>query len=541
LATGGEDRAVILWDSDEARIERRLEAHADWVNAVAFAQDGATLLSAGGRTEGRSIDQRVLAWDVATGTLKNELAGHSDAVRALAVSPDGSRFASAGADGLVLQWNLATSRLDGTLTGNTERVFDVAFSPDGGLVASAGRDHTVRLWEASSGIPLHPSLLGHGVAVRGIAFAGSTLVSGGNDGRIFVWDDDAGRSRLATRLPDQSEPVRAVAVSPNGDVIATGSVDGKVVLRRSADGGRQGTPLALPGPVNGLAFSPDSKRLATITSDGSLQLWDVRTAQSVADPISTGDAAAVLAWSPRGQRLASGGNQGVVRIWDDSLQPVGAPLKNSSWVTALAFRASDGALLTTGADGVARIWLSDGSSKPQKINRPVSLMTTGTFTADGQLVATGDIEGVVVLWSSSAVSSRLPSQRTFPAGTGDVTALAANRDGKLLAVGDESGAVHLWDVSGSTVQDIGELGVGSGPVRSLAFTPDGSHLVSGDDFGSQLWDIDLSSWQRVACDVVGRNLFPSEQSDYIGEPTRTCPGLPEGVEPPLRVVGSDEE
>jgi WD40 repeat protein len=540
LATGGDDRAVLVWDADDATIRRRLEAHRDWVNTVAFGHDGVTLLSAGGRSEGRSVDQRILRWNLATGALEAEMTGHSDAVRSLAISPDGTHFASAGADGLVFDWHLAESRILATLTGNTERVFDVAFSPDGGLVASAGRDHTVRLWETSTGIPSHQPLLGHGASVRGVAFAGRTLATGGNDGRILLWDvDDVPRSRLASRLPGQAV-VRAVAISPNGEVIATGSADGKVVLRDSIDGNGDEKALVLSGPVNGLAFSPDSNRLATITINGSLQVWDVRSRVSAAGPISTGDDAAVLAWSSRGDRLATGGNQGVVRIWDESLEPVGRPLENTSWITALAFRASDDALLVTASDGVARIWRLDETPKARVINRPVSLMTAGTFLSDGQVV-TGDREGGVTLWSSSAVSDRPPSQRAFTPGRGRVTALAASRDGKFVAIGDESGSVHLWDVSAVPAQEVGELGVGTGGVHSLTFTPDGTHLVSGDDAGAYVWDIDVSSWRRIACDVVGRNLFPSEQEDYIGEPARTCPGLPEGVEPPRRVLESDEE
>jgi WD40 repeat protein len=540
LATGGDDHVVLVWDANIGRVEQRLTAHADWVNAVAFADGGATLLSAAGRSEGRSVDRRIIEWDVATGTPKAEMSGHTDAVRGLAVSPDGSHFASAGADGLVFQWNRAESRIVSTLTGNTQRVFDVAFSPDGRLVASAGRDHTVRLWEAATGIPSQP-LRGHGAAVRGIAFAGNSLVTGGNDGRIFIWDvDNVTRSRLMSRLPDQPAAVRSVAVSPNGRWIATGSVDGSVVFR-GPGGSPKGAALALSGPVNGLAFSPDSKRLATITLNGSLQVWDVGSRRPIAGPTETGDDTAVLAWSPLTKRLASGGSHRLVRIWNSSLQPVGRPLRNGDWITAVAFRASDGALLATGADGVARVWLPDEPAKPHVVNRPISLIKAGTFLADGQQVATGDIEGVVTFWPSPAVSSSAPRQRTFTAGKGGVTALAASDDGKLLAVGHQSGSVYLLDVSGSTAQEIGELGIGSGPVYSLAFSPDGSRLVSGDDAGSVLWDIDLSSWKRVACDVVGRNLYPSEQKEKLGAMSRTCPGLPAGVEPPSRVLKSDEE
>jgi WD40 repeat protein len=543
LATAGQDSVVILWDAASgADTGRHLDGHTDWVNALAFTPDGTTLLSGGGRTENKSTDQRILAWDVATGALKAVLDGHTDAVRALAVKGDGSQVVSAGADRAVVQWDLAAFTPIRALTGNTERLFDVAYSTDGQVIASAGRDHTIHLWDSSSGEPLGEPLRAHGAAVRGIAIVGGTLVSGGNDGRIFVWDlDDPDRSRLGSRLPDQFGPVGAVATAPQGLVIATGSNDGRVVLR-GADGRPQGSYLQVPGRVNALVFSPDGDRLATLTFDGNLQVWDSQTRQSVAGPVETGDAAAVMAWSARGDRLATGGDGRVVRMWDASLRPVGGPLSgHANWVTALSFRKSDDALISAGADGVIEMW-TRGSTTPQPINRPASLMTAGIFSPDGRSVITGDREGDVVVWPSDSDSASRTGQRFVSTGGPVVSSLAVSNDGRLLAVGDESGGLHLWDISTSEPQDIGPLASASGAVRSLAFTPDSSQLISGDDAGAQLWNVDPASWRQVACEVVGRNLGPSEQDDYLGgSPGHHCPGLPEGRDPAEPPAGSDDD
>ena len=76
-----------------------LSAHTSYVLSVAFSPDGKMLASG-------SQDKTVILWDVMTGSAIQTLAAHANSVTSVAFSPDGKALASGGAEGVVLLWNL---------------------------------------------------------------------------------------------------------------------------------------------------------------------------------------------------------------------------------------------------------------------------------------------------------------------------------------------------------------------------------------------------------------------------------------------------
>jgi WD40 repeat protein len=74
--------------------------------------------------------------------------------------------------------------------------------------------------------------------------------------------------------------VNALAISPNGRWLATGSKDGTVWLWNLTIDYPATESLMLPSyeaPVLTLTFSPDSLRLAAGSDDGKIRLWDLTT------------------------------------------------------------------------------------------------------------------------------------------------------------------------------------------------------------------------------------------------------------------------
>ncbi|MFQ5650256.1 MAG: AAA-like domain-containing protein [bacterium] len=296
---------------------------------------------------------------------------HSDGIRSVAFGPVTGTVASASDDGTIRLWNIGSGTgSPGIFTGHSAGVRAVAFSPDESLLASASNDSTVRLWRLQEQRPQPKILYQHSDRIWSLAFneTGQRLILGGADGWLVVLQVDAtdnpvvhrvaltarirsvtvaGNGRIAAACDDgsilllagsqfapaalASAPpslghklqheggVRALAFDPAGSILATGGVNGKILLwhvgEDEAPENKQ-TLLGHVGPVNSLAFSRDGQKLASSSSDHSVRLWDL--SNLTADPIVLADHQNwvwSVAFSPDGTHLASGSKDKTVRFW----------------------------------------------------------------------------------------------------------------------------------------------------------------------------------------------------------------------------------
>jgi WD40 repeat protein len=122
----------------------QIEAHTNGGFFVAYAADGATLLTAGG-------DNKLKLWQSSDFRLLKTFEGHAKAVLTAALSPDGKTIASAGGDGAVLLWDAHSGQIVRKLGGHHANVESVVFYRDGSRVVSVSDDKTLRVWDRSTG------------------------------------------------------------------------------------------------------------------------------------------------------------------------------------------------------------------------------------------------------------------------------------------------------------------------------------------------------------------------------------------------------
>ncbi|MFD8384929.1 hypothetical protein ACFV2X_41495 [Streptomyces sp. NPDC059679] len=520
LATGGEDRTVLLRDAGSGRIRKTLTGHAGLVTSVAFSPDGRTLAVA----DGREVRLR----DAHTGRVRSTLTPRAGAMMTMAFSPDGRTLATGRSDGLVRLWDAGTGRLRATLTGPAERadtVASVAFSPDGRTLATGAIDRKVRLWDARTG-RLRTSFTGDSEGVLAVAFSpdGRTLATGGGERSVRLWN--AGTGELRDTLPELG-PTRSLAFSPDGRALATGG-GGTHVRLWDLDAGRARDAFSLgyDGPVWSVAFSPDGRTLATGGDKGLLRLWDVATGRAsdilarqpggvlsvafapdgrtlasgngrddtvkvwgaasgeVVRTITLGSREAVpsLAFSPDGRTLATGRFDGNVRLWDpDTGLSRRGLYGHTDFVRSVAF-SPDGRTLATGSsDKTARLW-DVTSGRALRVLRHAKGVLSAAFSPDGRTLATTGVDRTVRLWDVRTGRAL----RTLKGHTDAVWSAAFSRDGRTLATGSADGSVRLWDVASGRTRDV--LDGHTKSVQSVAFSPDGRTLASGGGETVRLWD-----------------------------------------------------
>ena len=184
------DGKARILDAKKGAIRFVLE-HDRAVDAVVFSHDGATIVTAAGRSPvlwdaaldaGRALDRR-----------RTTLVGHAENVVAAAFSGDDARLATASHDGTGRLWDAASGELLLTFTGHADRVASVDVSADGARVATACHDGCARVWDATKPVFLK-RWRGHGgAAVRCVSFSdhAENVVSGGRDRDARVWDPHA--------------------------------------------------------------------------------------------------------------------------------------------------------------------------------------------------------------------------------------------------------------------------------------------------------------------------------------------------------------
>ncbi len=191
----------------------RFEGHSHWVQCVAFAPDGCSVLSGSGQPPGderAAADFTVRLWDVQAGL---ELI-HDALLNPVVLTPDAVPVSPALRNGERLR-----------LIGHTDQVTSVAFLPDGRRCVSASHDATVRLWNLATGQELR-RFVGHEDRVLAVAVSpdGRFALSGGCDGSLRLWDLERGRE--ARRLQERKRWVMSVAFSPDGRLAVSGGLDG---------------------------------------------------------------------------------------------------------------------------------------------------------------------------------------------------------------------------------------------------------------------------------------------------------------------------
>ena len=194
--------------------------------------------------------------------------------------------------------NLADWSCSAPLEGHTDMVVALALSTNGLMLASAAKDNTIRLWNWKA----HKCLgVGHGhmenvtcLAFNSCVGGEPFLLSGSSDKTLKRWNlhwttqkkpwedahaPDASPPReLHTdyTLPAHQKSLNALAVAPNGLLVASASQDRLIHLWESENGKQVGTLQGHKRGVWSVAFSTLDKCLLSASGDGTCRLWNVK-------------------------------------------------------------------------------------------------------------------------------------------------------------------------------------------------------------------------------------------------------------------------
>jgi hypothetical protein len=210
----------------------------------------------------------------------------------------------------------------------------VAWSGDGQFLAIATNQHSVLVWDAARDSIVHtvdlenqPQSVSWRRSTRELAVG----IANGESSRIQVYDSRSWQMKFAV-------PGMHGTWSPDGSILASGHVSGKVALFDTTGHLIAEMPEQHTRYVHDLAWHPSGRMLATASVDNSVIVWDA-TAHRMLRRLAS-DFALSAAWSPDGRLLASGSGERLITVWDASTWQELSRLSKSTTIAGDTVEAS---------------------------------------------------------------------------------------------------------------------------------------------------------------------------------------------------------
>ena len=222
-----------------------------------------------------------------------------------------------------------------------------AMVPMGDTLVSGGCDRDVRVWDLTTGMSL-AVLRGHTSTVRCPKMAGPDIaVSGSRDTTLRVWDIRTGVCKHV--LLGHQASVRCLEI--HGDTVVSGSYDTTARIWSISEGRCLRTLQGHFSQIYAIAY--DGRRVATGSLDTSVRVWDPATGRCLAQ--LQGHMSLVGQLQLRGDTLVTGGSDGSVRVWSlRTMTAVHRLAAHDNSVTSLQF--DEGRIVSGGSDGRVKVW-----------------------------------------------------------------------------------------------------------------------------------------------------------------------------------------
>jgi WD40 repeat protein len=543
LVTAGADKTVKLWDLAKGGVLKTFGPVADPIKAVTFSRDFLKIGVAAGKS--------VKVWNIADA---KELATlpHPVDVLSLSFSTDNTRIATGAADKQTRLWDVATGK-ELQFFAQDDAVDAVVHLPNNVVISAGGKVTRVETASALRAIPVDGGPT-HGLA---IIPANTHVLTAGADKVVKLWNLTTGAKER--EFAGATAPLRSVAISKNGLLVAAGGADQTVRVYQFADAKELGA-VKVAGEVRALGFTPNNLAL-TMTSAG-------KTLQAVEVPFTPGQPLAkeflrpVQSYAPAdvigefviaadNATIYSGGADKAMHVWKLASP---TPTRNFNYgtsVDSVAFQPNASILAAAGHDGKIRFYDLVKNAQAKEVNAHIREVNKNqvpqpiyslTFSTDGKQLLTSSYDNSLKLWDVAAGTMirefKAHKDKDFEKGHQEPVYTAAfSPDGKFIASGSSGleRTIKIWDASnGTVVRDLANPNYKTAPmfpppshpgaVANLRFTKDGKYLISvGDAPGNKgflaVWDWQagkmLSSETLPLGVFYGMALTPDEKSVVV--------------------------
>lgn len=341
--------------------QKKLEGRKEYVNTMAFSNDG-QYLAEGGK------DGTVTIWNVES-RKKIKVFESGVAIETVAFFTDRKYVVWGNSKGHLVLWNFTSNKRPRIISKNKkisklreeteQETFSRLYSEYIQSKYSNAKYASRRAERNSKSGHYRKSkhvTLSNPVKSVSISSDGRYMVSANRSGSIVLWTLSPVKKIKIIR--GRSDSVNTVKFSPNGNFLASGSSDNRIILWDTTSWKSISTFPNYPNPIFSLSFSPDSGRLAIgSVKSKTIDIWDIKRGKKIGLLEEKSDYFTSLSFNKDGRYLASGTNNKKVIIWDTYK---GEKIKviegHDGMVTSVVFNHKKDFIASSGKDKKVVFW-----------------------------------------------------------------------------------------------------------------------------------------------------------------------------------------
>jgi WD40 repeat protein len=342
------------------------------------------------------------------------------------------------------------------------------------------------------------TLKGHTSSVSAIAVTpdGKYLVSGSVDHTVRVWHLETGKQLFT--FTGHSEWVNAIAISPDGNRIISGSSDKTIKIWAWDKGEAVMTLTGHTAPVISVVVTPDGKQIISGSWDKTIKIWDLENGKDLNTLEAHTNQVEFVVLTPDGKLLiSSGSEQKPIDVFQDQTIK-GWNFENGTQVFTLwspvglfgrLALTPDGKQLISAAIDI-NVWNLETREKNftlyPETERVESWVDTLTVTPDCNFLISGLGNGLLQIWDLNTKQELV----TLNGHVGAVTYVVVTPEGKRMMSASTDSTIKVWDLEAVKAKKLFTWNGRTSQINTITVTPDGKQAISGSEDGTiKVWDL----------------------------------------------------
>jgi WD40 repeat protein/predicted Ser/Thr protein kinase len=249
--------------------------------------------------------------------------------------------------------------------------------------------------------------------------------------------------QLIRTLSGHSSSVESIAISGDGQILASGCWDHTIKLWSLPTGREIRTLTGHSSYVNSVAISSDGQILTSVSGDNTIKLWSVTTGREIHTLTGHDNRVTSVAISSDGQILAIGHEDKTIKLWSVTTgREIRTLTGHSGGVTSVAISSNREILASSSWDKTIKLWSMTTGKEIRTFTGHPDGVTSVAISSDGQILASSGGDKTIKLWSMT--TGKLI--RTLTGHSDYIECVAISGDGQILASGSGDNTIKIWSI-----------------------------------------------------------------------------------------------